>query len=149
MEDAHTMIVPFDGPTSGFFGVFDGHAGKSAADHAGNNVWKSFKEFVKTMSPPEAFFKAFKKVDEDLAIKKGVHSGCTAVCAYIRTELRNDKRTRVLYTANVGDARVVLGRGGKAIRLSYDHKGSDVNEQRRIQESGGFMMNSRVNGFLN
>ncbi|EEP80098.1 Ptc1p porotein [Uncinocarpus reesii 1704] len=30
-------------------------------------------------------------------------------------------RQRVLYTANVGDARIILCRNGKALRLSYDH----------------------------
>lgn len=53
---------------------------------------------------------------------------------------------RVLYTANAGDARAVLSRGGKAVRLTYDHKGSDVQEARRIKEAGGFVMNNRVNG---
>ncbi|KAG8944259.1 Protein phosphatase 2C 1 [Tulasnella sp. 424] len=55
---------------------------------------------------------------------------------------------RVLYTANVGDARAVLSRGGKAVRLTYDHKGSDKKEVRRIQEAGGFVLNNRVNGVL-
>jgi protein phosphatase PTC1 len=53
---------------------------------------------------------------------------------------------RVLYLANVGDARAVLSRGGKAVRLTYDHKGSDKQEARRIKEAGGFVMNNRVNG---
>jgi len=53
---------------------------------------------------------------------------------------------RVLYTANAGDARAVLSRGGKAVRLTYDHKGSDAQEARRIKEAGGFVMNNRVNG---
>lgn len=55
---------------------------------------------------------------------------------------------RVLYTANVGDARAVLCRGGKAVRLTYDHKGSDKQEAKRIMDAGGFVMNNRVNGVL-
>ncbi|PWN48316.1 protein phosphatase 2C [Violaceomyces palustris] len=55
---------------------------------------------------------------------------------------------RVLYTANVGDARAVLCRAGRAIRLTYDHKGSDAQEAKRITDAGGFVMNNRVNGVL-
>nr|XP_019048209.1 protein phosphatase [Kwoniella bestiolae CBS 10118]OCF27139.1 protein phosphatase [Kwoniella bestiolae CBS 10118] len=55
---------------------------------------------------------------------------------------------RVLYTANVGDARAVICRGGKAVRLTYDHKGSDAQEAKRITDAGGFVMNNRVNGVL-
>jgi len=53
---------------------------------------------------------------------------------------------KVLYAANAGDARGVLCRGGEALRLTYDHKGSDPQETRRIQNAGGYMMNNRVNG---
>lgn len=52
-------------------------------------------------------------------------------------------RQRVLYTANVGDARIVLCRNGKALRLSYDHKGSDENEGKRIANAGGLILNNR------
>lgn len=57
-------------------------------------------------------------------------------------------RQRVLYTANVGDARIILCRTGKALRLSYDHKGSDENEGKRITNAGGLILNNRVNGVL-
>jgi protein phosphatase PTC1 len=57
-------------------------------------------------------------------------------------------RHRVLYTANVGDARIILCRNGKALRLSYDHKGSDENEGKRIANAGGLIVNNRVNGVL-
>ncbi|KAG9240558.1 protein phosphatase 2C [Calycina marina] len=60
----------------------------------------------------------------------------------------NATRQRVLYTANVGDARIVLCRAGKALRLSYDHKGSDENEGKRISNAGGLILNNRVNGVL-
>lgn len=63
-------------------------------------------------------------------------------------EVKGGKVRRVLYTANVGDARAVLCRGGKAVRLTYDHKGSDAQEAKRIMDAGGFVMNNRVNGVL-
>lgn len=67
----------------------------------------------------------------------------------IEARLRNDaSRQRVLYTANVGDARIVLCRNGRALRLSYDHKGSDENEGRRVAGAGGLILNNRVNGVL-
>jgi protein phosphatase PTC1 len=67
----------------------------------------------------------------------------------IATKLRGiSSRQRVLYTANVGDARIILCRNGKALRLSYDHKGSDENEGKRIANAGGLILNNRVNGVL-
>lgn len=54
----------------------------------------------------------------------------------------------VLYCANAGDARGVLCRSGKAVRLTYDHKGSDKQEAKRITDAGGFVMSGRVNGVL-
>lgn len=41
-----------------------------------------------------------------------------------------------------------ISREGKAIRLTYDHKGSDAQEAKRITDAGGFVMNNRVNGVL-
>ncbi|OCH84684.1 protein serine/threonine phosphatase 2C [Obba rivulosa] len=55
---------------------------------------------------------------------------------------------RVLYCANAGDARGVLCRAGRGIRLTYDHKGSDKQEAKRIMDAGGFVMSGRVNGVL-
>ena len=55
---------------------------------------------------------------------------------------------RVLYCANAGDARGVLCRHGKAVRLTYDHKGSDRQEAKRITDAGGFVLSGRVNGVL-
>jgi len=42
----------------------------------------------------------------------------------------------------------MVSRGGKAVRLTYDHKGSDTQEAKRIMDAGGFVMNNRVNGEL-
>lgn len=40
----------------------------------------------------------------------------------------------------------MFSRNGQALRLSYDHKGTDPSESSRVKEKGGFMLNSRVNG---
>lgn len=72
----------------------------------------------------------------------------TATSTNANTQIFTHATRRVLYTANAGDARAVLSRAGRAVRLTYDHKGSDANEARRIKEAGGFVMNNRVNGVL-
>ncbi|KAI8813534.1 phosphatase 2C-like domain-containing protein [Cladochytrium replicatum] len=166
MEDAHSFFYNFDDkPGQGWFAIFDGHAGKAAAAYAGGNVHKNFQSLLNDNpdSPvPHSLNKAFVMTDTQLGQNEQSHSGCTAIVAYVRREERaldNDDETkststgkssypRVLYTANVGDARAVLSRDGRAIRLSYDHKGSDPSEARRITEAGGFVMNNRVNGVL-
>ncbi|KAL7281795.1 hypothetical protein ACG7TL_005118 [Trametes sanguinea] len=54
----------------------------------------------------------------------------------------------VLYCANVGDARAVLCRGGKASRLTYDHTTQDKKEAERIENEGGVILEGRVDGRL-
>ena len=44
------------------------------------------------------------------------------------------------------EAWLIYSRRGKAVRLSYDHKGTDEAEGRRIAAAGGLILNSRVNG---
>ena len=84
--------------------------------------------------------------DKALENAEGAVSGeVQATEARVRNEA---SRQRVLYTANVGDARIVLCRNGRALRLSYDHKGSDENEGRRVAGAGGLILNNRVNGVL-
>ncbi|CAK7272715.1 mgpp2cl-1, protein phosphatase 2C-like protein 1 [Sporothrix epigloea] len=97
---------------------------------------------------------AFKADDKAAIPDSGSGSGSTqsrnvgdAESAHAKLK-QNAVRQRVLYTANVGDARIILCRSGKALRLSYDHKGSDENEGRRIANAGGLVLNNRVNGVL-
>lgn len=89
---------------------------------------------------------ALKNVETENA-GEGERKGSTAEEA-IQEVKQKATRQRVLYTANVGDARIVLCRNGKALRLSYDHKGADENEGRRISKAGGLILNNRVNGVL-
>ncbi|KAI8331570.1 phosphatase 2C-like domain-containing protein [Chlamydoabsidia padenii] len=149
MEDAHCYITNYNNvPRQGFFAIFDGHAGKETAEWCGHNFHRilasCLNQFESTTPVPEILHKAFLQVDSQVNENDGKSSGCTAIVAYV--QVKDKKRT--LYTGNVGDARAVLSRQGIALRLSYDHKGSDANEAKRIMELGGFMMNNRVNGVL-
>ncbi|KAJ3044316.1 Protein phosphatase 2C 1 [Rhizophlyctis rosea] len=111
-------------------------------------IFKGLLNSHPNRSVPELLHETFIETDKQLSEKKGLFAGCTAVVAFIQVEEREGAKKRVLYTANVGDARAVLSRDGQAVRLSYDHKGSDSQEARRIQDAGGFVMNNRVNGVL-
>lgn len=99
-----------------------------------------------------AISKASKQDDASHSEKEKDNEGDTAPTATseaVHAKLKsNASRQRVLYTANVGDARIILCRAGKALRLSYDHKGSDENEGKRIANAGGLILNNRVNGVL-
>ncbi|KAH9809652.1 protein phosphatase [Melampsora americana] len=193
MEDSHSFLYSFgDIEGQGYFAVFDGHAGKHAAEWCGQWFHEYFLQQLiqssKTTPVPDLLNSTFHIVDtklSQLAAEDGTHSGCTAVTAFLRleneegvsmkaksrealdgtqraTEERrkalesnplneqslNRRVKRTLYTANVGDARAVLCRGGTAVRLTYDHKGSDQQEAQRIMAAGGFVMNNRVNGVL-
>ena len=61
--------------------------------------------------------------------------------------IKKDNTWRI-YAANAGDARIVLGHGGKAHRMTRDHRTDDPEEVRRIEESGGFVFKGRVLGIL-
>lgn len=154
MEDAHCYFHDFGGvKNQGFFAIYDGHAGKAAAEFCGGNLHILLDQIIKNnpgLDITEALNESFLLADDHLSQEK-MNSGCTAVTALIRwePESENDSnRKRLLYCANAGDARAVLCRNGKAIRLTYDHKGSDEQESKRILSAGGFMMNNRVNGVL-
>ncbi|ETS62448.1 hypothetical protein PaG_03068 [Moesziomyces aphidis] len=204
MEDAHAFVYDFgDVPGQGFFGIFDGHAGKDSAEWCGRNFHQQLLANISS-SPekpvPDLLNSTFHSVDKELAnlaTQTGTSSGCTAAVAFLRVEddagSKGDQASsedtapaaegtteraqsgtglwgkiskrfessdhaeqaqprqaakRVLYTANVGDTRAVLCRNGQAVRLTYDHKGSDAQEAKRITDAGGFVMNNRVNGVL-
>ena len=91
---------------------------------------------------------AFLLTDIETSRKGLMVSGSTAVSCLLMPGKDPNGAGRVLYTANIGDSRAVLCRGGQAVRLSYDHKASDPAEQKRIEAAGGFVLRKRVLGIL-
>lgn len=196
MEDAHTIIYNFEHtPDTGYFAVFDGHAGHATADWCSKKMHVFVENWVakcqsssaeqKPFTVSHALGSAFAEADGQIGKLNLQNSGCTAAVAVLRwensegttsstslphSESQNSlpksasppspssspspsasfstNRRRKLYVANVGDTRVILCRGGQALRLTYDHKGTDSHESRRICNQGGIMMNNRVNGVL-
>ncbi|KAL1552473.1 protein-serine/threonine phosphatase [Salvia divinorum] len=131
---------------SAFYGVFDGHGGKHAADFACSNLPRFIVEdgnfpqdidrvlssaFLQT----DAAFAEACSTDEDLA------SGTTALAALVIG--------RSLVVANAGDCRAVLCQKGKAIEMSRDHKPVCLRERLRIEASGGYVCDGYLNGQLN
>ncbi|WFD36452.1 protein-serine/threonine phosphatase [Malassezia cuniculi] len=155
MEDTHVYLHDFGGVSGQtYMAVFDGHAGKFAAEWCRDNFHDILATEMKT-SPdapiPEILNATFLRADEQLTRESQIsstRSGCTAVVALLREESDADGLHKMLYVANVGDARAVLRHGESAIRLTYDHKGSDPLETERVTARGGFVHGNRVNGIL-
>jgi len=146
MEDAHIEIDGFDGePTSGYFGIYDGHGGIGAVDFVAKTLHENFKQvYTSAATIAGAWRESYKTTDQQLNENKVMYAGTTTVTAFIRKK----DGERWLHVANVGDARAVLNQGGKAERLTVEHKGSDEEEAKRIVAAGGFVVLNRVNGIL-
>ena len=69
--------------------------------------------------------------------------GCTANLVMV------DYEAQKVFVANAGDSRCVMGKGGEAIPLSFDHKPEDEIEIKRIENAGSVIVEGRVDGNLN
>ncbi len=150
MEDTHTLIDSFNGSKKqAFFGIYDGHGGQGAALYAEQSLHQNFiHQLSQTKDVDAAWADTMRVTDDQIKEKDILFSGTTAICCYIDCDNISPGSVGRLHTANVGDARAVLARGGQAVRLSLDHKPSDIEEQTRIKASGGFVQQNRVNGIL-
>ncbi|MED6151404.1 putative protein phosphatase 2C 59 [Stylosanthes scabra] len=148
MEDFYeTRVDGVDGETVGLFGVFDGHGGVRAAEYVKQNLFSNLISHPKFISDTKsAIADAYNHTDSEFLKSENSHNrdaGSTASTAI----LVGDR----LLVANVGDSRVVICRGGKAIAVSRDHKPDQTDERQRIEDAGGFVMWAgtwRVGGVL-
>ncbi|KAJ4828262.1 hypothetical protein Tsubulata_012071 [Turnera subulata] len=155
MEDVYICVDNFindyglknvvDGPGA-FYGVFDGHGGKHAADFARSHLPRFIFEDDDFPSQIESVVSsAFLQTDtafaEACSLDDALASGTTALAALVVG--------RLLLVANAGDCRAVLCRRGKAIEMSRDHKPMCGKERKRIEASGGYIYDGYLNGQLN
>jgi len=155
MEDNFMHIDGFAGlKEQGFFAIYDGHGGKQTVDFLTCGFHINLAYHLKH-NPDEPIQKVFEKVyehtDSQIRRQQILQSGATAITVFLRNEKveNSEKRKRVIHCANVGDSRAVLVVKGMAHRLSKDHKATDPDEKKRIEEAGGFVSRcDRVNGLL-
>ncbi|CAM9678279.1 unnamed protein product [Ectocarpus sp. 4 AP-2014] len=148
MEDAHETVAHFDGdPSTSFFAVYDGHGGRGTVDFVSSRLEEILAEEMRadnTSSIQERITRAYGLTDCLCKEASVLTSGATAVTCLLREQ--DGKVT--IHAANIGDSRAVLARGGKAERLTYDHKAEDAAEQERVNAAGGFVLRNRVLGIL-
>jgi len=127
-----------------YFAIFDGHGGSFVAEECSKSLHKRLRNALYTINDvKEAITFAFTKLDEEFCAERTC--GSTGLMAYITQS--------ILYVANIGDSRAVLGlTGEKALRLSVDHKPCLQSERDRICRIGGSVQQIggawRVNGVL-
>ncbi|XP_041012560.1 probable protein phosphatase 2C 27 [Juglans microcarpa x Juglans regia] len=152
MEDEHICIdnlLEHLGPIEhcsspgAFYGVFDGHGGVDAAFFIRENILQFILEDSHfPICVKNAIKSAFQRADHAFADADSLDnsSGTTALTALIFG--------RVMLIANAGDCRAVLGKRGKAIELSKDHKPDCSSERLRIEKLGGVVYDGYLSGQL-
>ncbi|KAF5189595.1 phosphatase 2c protein [Thalictrum thalictroides] len=152
MEDEHICVdnlhqhlgatASFPSPGA-FYGVFDGHNGSDAASFTKKQILKFIMEDNHfSTSVEKAIKSAFVKTDHAFADARFLDSssGTTVLTALIFG--------RTMIIANAGDCRAVLGKRGRAIELSKDHKPNCTSERSRIERLGGIIYDGYLNGQL-
>ena len=140
MEDACVVAGDFAGPTTQFYGLFDGHGGSDVSLYCANTIHRSVARLMKHDQNMEAVLTdAFVEANTHCSAKWPT-VGTTAAVAIIIDD--------TIWSANAGDSRVILVEDGKAQRMTYDHKASDPTERAGVLARGGHIINERVNGIL-
>ena len=140
----------FQKPTA-YYAIYDGHRGTKASEYLEEylhmNIFAS--KLLQEGNIEGAFREGFEKTDNDfLEIMRETKSndGSTSAVALI---IGNK-----IYTANCGDAEIILGRkndGNSQVEpliLSKLHKPNDPEEKKRIISEGGMVLAGRVGGTL-
>ncbi|SGZ52549.1 CIC11C00000001348 [Sungouiella intermedia] len=151
MEDAHDIRICEDESVA-VFGVFDGHGGKEIAEELRDKlVLAVFKTLTNQLrhdaaTPLATLLRQIKDcfflVDANLPEPDAANCGSTAIVTVVIAG-------RYIISANTGDSRAILSLpGGRSKTLSFDHKPSNMGERVRIENSGGYVVNSRVNEIL-
>jgi len=160
MEDYYTIFLhlneflklqdPNNNNEIAFFGLYDGHVGKIAAEytraHLHLNIARNLGFNTNTENTFSCIHNGFLKTSDNfnkIAKKHTISAGSTAVIIFLKRDS--------LYIANVGDSEAVLCRNGIAVILTNSHQPNNEDEKLRIEKAGGKVVwfgTWRVNGLL-
>ena len=150
MEDAHCICDPLivsDEHSFALYAIFDGHGGKSAAEHCSKIVKDQMLETLDELEDEtfdEMMENLFASMDESLKQHGIEFPGCCAIlCLLHRTEGKTYVRM-----ANCGDACGYIITEEEPICMSVEHKATNPEEIKRIESNGGIIMNGRVSGTI-
>ncbi|XP_059657836.1 uncharacterized protein LOC132304260 [Cornus florida] len=133
MEDTYKIISCSHG-NKGFFGVYDGHGGRKAADFAAEtlhaNIFEMLENSTRDSAKEELVKAGYLKTDQEF-LKQGLGSGTCCVTALIEG--------KEIVISNLGDCRAVLSRSGVAEALTKDHRAGQEDERKRIEDKGGYV----------
>ncbi|KAF6137170.1 hypothetical protein GIB67_030934 [Kingdonia uniflora] len=141
------VVVCYWFEIQGFFGVFDGHGGRKAADFAAENLCGNIMGMLEKCEGDsgkgEAIKAGYLKTDEEF-LNQGLSSGTCCVTCLIQE--------KNIVVSNLGDCRAVINRDGLAQAVTKDHKAAELDERKRIENKGGYVQIHRgawrVHGIL-
>jgi len=154
MEDAHTIILSLPGHNDvGFFGVYDGHCGSAASAYCDQQMWRYIDQ-LSDFSDQNSMVQKVIECDGYFLENQVCEDGTTAIFTLAEPQISEGQTRFKLTGANIGDSRIVLGKGYPGtdnvgtVPLSWDHKPQDDIEQKRIDLAGGYVSMNRVRGNL-
>jgi serine/threonine protein phosphatase PrpC len=140
MEDACAIVGEFAGPNTQFYGLYDGHGGAAVSQYCSTTLHILIAAKYRDSVPmADAIRAGFAELNA-AAVQRFPLQGSTAAVVIIADD--------IIYSANVGDSRVVLIDGESTTRLSYDHNLSDPAEQQAVVARGGAIIQNRIHGTL-
>lgn len=140
MEDAHITVM---NDTWGFFGIFDGHVNEHCSAYL-EEAWKKELAAKDIVPMTDERMKEIALNIDKAFIDAERDGGSTGTFVLVT---RNGDKLH-LQVGNVGDSRILLGRSGRCIAMTEDHKPTNEGERARIESVGGRVENGRVDGSL-
>jgi len=135
-----------------FFGIFDGHSGNICSSFVAEVLHKNIDnltQFTETDIATVVMDTDQQFLDSELFQNKDDGSAGIFTIASFDKTTNNYK----LIHGNIGDSRTVLALKQEdssftAVPCTFDHKPTNEEERKRIEEAGGFVEYSRVDGQL-